>query len=257
MSRLQGLSRRLFWLACLTLILGGCVTSRTGGLPDPAAPADRVTAQLDLARGYLEQGNTERARTSLNKALQIDPRSVEAHVLLGVLNAAESEWGLAERDFKTALSISPKDPMALNNYGSFLYSRGRYEEAVHYLRILVQDPDYRARSQAYENLGLAELKINEVEAARDSFSRSLQLSFAQPIASLELAQISYDEGDIALASTHYDAFRTLAPQSSRSLCLGMKISQRKGDFDAMASYALALNNLFPNSPEVSECVVPR
>mgnify|MGYP001826709416 CR=1 FL=1 len=246
-----------FVLAAMLITLGGCVTESTGGLPDPAPPENRVSAQLDLARGYLEQGNTERARSSLNKALEIDSRSVEAHVLLGVLNAAESEWGVAEQHFKTALSIDSRDAMALNNYGSYLFSRGRFEEAVHYLSILVQDTDYRARSQAYENLGLAQLKVGEKTAAQESFSRALQLSYAQPQSSLELSQLAYDDGDITAAAGYYDTFRSLAQQSARSLCLGMKIAQAQRDSDRMASYALALNNLFPNSPEASECVVPR
>lgn len=245
------------FLAAVLITLGGCVTESTGGLPDPAPPASRVNAQLDLARGYLEQGNMERARTSLNKALEIDSRSVEAHVLLAVLNAAESEWGIAEQHFKTALSIDPKDAMALNNYGSFLFSRGRYEESVRYLSLLVQDTDYRARSQAYENLGLAQLKVNQKDAARESFNRALQLSFSQPQSSLELAQLAYEDGDIESAAGYYDAFRSLAQQSARSLCLGMKIAQVQRDSDRMASYALALNNLFPDSPEATECVVPR
>ncbi len=244
-------------LATLLITLAGCVTESTGGLPDPAPPENRVNAQLDLARGYLEQGNTERARTSLNKALEIDSRSVEAHVLLAVLNAAESEWGVAEQHFKTALSIDPKDAMALNNYGSYLFSRGRFEESVRYLSILVQDTDYRARSQAYENLGLAQLKVEQREAARESFNRALQLSFAQPQSSLELSQLAYEDGDIDAAARYYDTFRSLAQQSARSLCLGMKIAQAQRDSDRMASYALALNNLFPDSPEASECVVPR
>jgi len=246
-----------FSLVAVLITLVGCVTESTGGLPDPAPPASRVIAQLDLARGYLEQGNMERARSSLNKALEIDDRSVEAHVLLAVLNAAESEWGIAERHFKTALSIDPNDAMALNNYGSFLFSRGRYEESVRYLSLLVQNTDYRARSQAYENLGLAQLKVDEKEAARDSFNRALQLSFSQPQSSLELAQLAYDDGDIERAGGHFDAFRAQAQQNARSLCLGMKIAQAQRDSDRMASYALALHNLFPDSPEASECVVPR
>jgi type IV pilus assembly protein PilF len=246
-----------FSLVAVLITLVGCVTESTGGLPDPAPPASRVNAQLDLARGYLEQGNMERARSSLNKALEIDDRSVEAHVLLAVLNAAESEWGIAERHFKTALSIDPNDAMALNNYGSFLFSRGRYEESVRYLSLLVQNTDYRARSQAYENLGLAQLKVDEKEAARDSFNRALQLNFSQPQSSLELAQLAYDDGDIERAGGHFDAFRALAQQNARSLCLGMKIAQAQRDSDRMASYALALHNLFPDSPEASECVVPR
>lgn len=237
------------------LVLSGCVTESTGGLPKPATSPQRVQAQLDLARGYLEQGATDRARTALNKALKIDSKSVEAYVLLGVLNAAESDYGLAEKHFRTALSINPKDAMALNNYASFLYSRKRYDEAVRHLRVLVQDPGYRARSQAYENLGLAELKINDVQAAKESFTRALQLSFTQPISNLELARIAYDEGDIGTAAAHYDAFRAQAQQSASSLCLGMKIASRQGDSDRLASYAMAMNNLYPNARETRECVV--
>jgi type IV pilus assembly protein PilF len=241
----------------MLITLSGCVTESTGGLPDPAPPESRVDAQLDLARGYLEQGNMERARTSLNKALEIDSRSVEAHVLLAVLYAAESEWGLAEQHFRTALSLDPMDAMALNNYGSFLFSRGRYEESVQNLSKLVQNTDYRARSQAYENLGLAQLKVNDRDGAWESFNRALQLSFSQPQSSLELSELAYDDGDIQSAAGYYDNFRALAQQNSRSLCLGMKIAQAQQELDRMASYALALNNLFPDSPEATECVVPR
>ena len=241
----------------LTALLTGCVTEKTGGIPDPASAQTRLEAQLDLARGYLEQGNPERARNALNRAMEIDPRSVETHVLLGVLNATESNWEIAERHFRTALKIDSRDPMALNNYASFLHSRGRYGEAAGYLERLVEDAEYRARSQAYENLGLVQLQLNDLEAAKDSFLRALQLNFAQPQSSLELAQINYDEGDIAAAAAYYDGFRSQAQQTARSLCLGMKIAQQQGETDRMASYALALNNLFPDSPEARECTVPR
>jgi len=253
---LQDWRMRLLTGVLLAVFVSGCVTESTGG-PQVAPAENRVQAQIDLARGYLEQGNMERARTSLNKALEIDSRSVEAYVLLGVVNSAERDWGVAEKHFKTALSIDSRNAMALNNYGSFLYSRGRYDEAVRYLRLLVQDTGYRARSQAYENLGLAELKVNERAAARESFKRALQLSFSHPQSNLELAALAYEDGQVAQAASYYDAFRSMAPQTARSLCLGMKISQNQGDSDRMASYALALNNLFPDAPEASECIVPR
>jgi len=250
-------SSTLAVLLLLLLSLQGCVTESSGGLPDPAPASTRLRAQLDLARGYLEQGNLERARISLNKALEIDSRAVEPHVLLGVLNSAESENAIAEKHFKSALAIDPVNSQALNNYGSFLYSQQRYEEAVNRLRLLVKDTEYRARGQAYLNLGLAELKVGEVANARDSFNRSLQLNFAQPRASLELAQIAYDEGEYSIAREHYDGFRSQAPQNARTLCLGMKLANTNADTDRMASYALALGNLFPNSIEAEQCVVPK
>ena len=54
-------------LGVLLAALVGCVTETTG-VPQPADADSRVQAQLDLARGYLEQGNTERARTAQQSA---------------------------------------------------------------------------------------------------------------------------------------------------------------------------------------------
>lgn len=237
----------------LSALLGGCVTTTTG--PAPATDKQRVQARLDLARGYMEAGEYERARPALNRAITIDPRSVEAHVLLGVLNESENENALAEKHYRIALEIDPHDPQALNNYGSFLFSQGRYKDAVEKLRLVVENPNYRARSQAYENLGLAELKIGEVERAKEAFRRALRLNFAQARSSLELADLALVEGDYVAAQEYYDSFRLQARQTPRSLCLGMKLAAKQGDSDRMASYALALNNLFPDSPEAFNCVV--
>ena len=240
-------------LVVLLFTLQGCVTESSGGLPDPASVPIRVQAQLDLARAYLEQGNIDRARISLQSALEIDPRAVEAHTLLGVLYASESEYPLAEQHFKTALKIDPTNSQALNNCGSFLYARGRYQEAVTNLQLLVEDTDYRARGQAFENLGLAQIKIGDLAGAKVSFNRALQLNFAQPRASLELAQIAYDEGDYAIAGEYFDGFRSYARQTARTLCLGMKLAGTTGDTDQLASYSMALNNLFPDSNEAARC----
>ncbi len=239
------------------LLITGCVTESTGGMPGPAPDSERVRAQLDLARAYLENRHFERARLPLNKALAVDPRSVEAHILLAIVYEAESDSVLAEEHYKLALRYDAGNSQALNNYGSFLYGRERYREAVEVLRKLVLDADYRARSQAYENLGLAELKIGETERAKEAFLRSLRLKFSQPRSSLELADIAYAEGDFATARDFYDGFRTQARQTPRTLCLGMKLAQTDHNTDEMASYALALNNLFPESAEAKNCEVPK
>lgn len=248
---------RLGALAILwSVLLSGCVTETTGGLPEPAVAEKRVQAQLDLARGYLENRDYSRARAPLNRALEIDPRSVEGHVLMAVLLQGEGEMALAEQHYKLALRHEPNDSQALNNYASFLYRQQRYDEALGLLRELVKDTEYPARSQAYENLGLAELIAGDREAARQAFIRALNLNFAQPRSSLELARLSYSDGNFELAHEYYEAFRVRARQSPRSLCMGMKISEALGDSDQRASYALALQNLYPESAEAGGCEVP-
>jgi len=241
--------------ALLLVVLGlaGCVTTTTG--PEPASNDQRVNARLDLARGYMENGEIDRARPALLRALELNPRSPEANVLMGLLNESQNDYVLAERHYQLALEVEPDNSQALNNYGSFLFARGRYEEAVKVLRRLVEDTDYRARSQAYENLGLAELKIGEVDRAEEALKRAVRLNFAQTRSSLELAELSYSQGKFEAAQEFYDGFRTQARQSPRSLCLGMKLAAKAGNSDQVASYALALNNLFPDSPETANCQV--
>jgi type IV pilus assembly protein PilF len=245
----------LFKSALLLAVLGlaGCVTTTTG--PEPASTEARVTARLDLARGYMENGEFDRARPALIRALELNPRSPEANVLMGLLNESQNDYVLAERHYRLALEVESDNAQALNNYGSFLFGRERYEEAVKVLRKLVENTDYRARSQAYENLGLAELKIGEVSRAEDALKRAIRLNFAQTRSSLELAVLAYEQGNYEAAQGYYDGFRTQARQSPRSLCLGMKLAAKAGNSDQVSSYALALHNLFPDSPETANCQV--
>jgi len=243
-------------LAIVATVLGSltaCVTESTGGLPPPAPLEERVQAQLDLARGYLEQRDFVRAQPPLQKALEIDPRHVEAHVLIAVLFGVQSEKELAEFHYRTALRIDPDNAQALNNYGSFLYSQGRFADALQPLSRLVKDTTYRARSQAFENLGMAQLRLGQIDAAEASFERALDLNFRQPGAALELAEIAFARGDVELATARLLEFRSLARQNARSLCLNMKVAAHLEQQDLVASSALALKNLYPDVAD--QCLI--
>ena len=52
-------------LIAVTLVLGGRAIETTGAIREPALPADRVGAQLDLARSYLEALDYTRALQDL------------------------------------------------------------------------------------------------------------------------------------------------------------------------------------------------
>ena len=243
--------RGAHWARCLIalLMMSGCVTEQHGGMPEPAPNAERVQAQLDLARGYLEQRELERAKPPLARALEIDPRHVEALVLNAVLMNMQGEYKLAEQYYRAALRVEPDNAQALNNYGSFLYSRGRFTDALVPLQKLVKDTDYRGRSQAFENLGLAQLQVNDKQAAQESFRRALDLNFRQARASLELAQLAYEQGRYKEAAGRLLEYRTMARQNARSLCLGVKVGTVLGDSDQVASNLLALKNLFPEQAD--------
>ncbi len=239
----------------LTALLGlaGCVTTSTGGFQE--APKEvRLQAHLDLARGYLEHRNWSRAKVPIEQALAIEPHSAEAYTLMGVMYQGQKEPALAEKAYRRALRYDPDYAMALNNYGSFLYGQGRYQDALGPLRKLVRDPDYRERAHAYEVLGLTELRTGDREEARQAFEQALSFNTVLPRSCLELAQMAYDRNDYKTASQYYDMFRSRARQTPGSLCLGIRLARRSGDQDQLASYSLALKNLYPDSAEASRCL---
>jgi type IV pilus assembly protein PilF len=235
------------------VLLTGCVTETTG-TRSPAPREMQLRAQLDLARGYLEQREWARAREPLTRALEIDPRSAEAFTLMAVSYQGQREHELAEQYYRRALRVDPRNARALNNYGAFLFAEGRFREALEPLRTLVRDPSYPDRARAYESLGLTELQVGNSERAREAFERALSIDPQMPRSILELAAIAYGAGDLPRAGRHYDAFRATARQTSASLCLGLRLARAAGDDDQVASHELALRNLFPDSAEARACL---
>jgi type IV pilus assembly protein PilF len=238
-----------FASVALLIALASCVTVDDGKGPKVAAPEDRVQAQLDLARGYLEKREWGRARPALERALEIAPRSSEAHELMALLHQEEGEPKLAETEFKTALRHDPGNARALNNYGSFLYKIGRYADARTELTKATRDVAYSRRAQVYENLGATELKLGNVEAAEAAFQRALSLDSSLPRAPLEVAEMAYTRGKFEESQQYYDGYLKLARQTPRSLWLGIRLSRKFNNQDTLASYALLLKNLYPATEE--------
>ena len=236
------------WGTLAALLLAACVTTESGGAKAGTTP-QRLQAFLDLARGYLEQRDYVHARPPIEQALKVDPTSAEAHVLMARVNLAEGDKHLAEQQYKEALRHDPRNAMAQNNYGSFLFAEGKYKEAAAHLKVAAEDPKYTRRAQACENLGLTQLKLGATADAEQAFLRALMLNAAQPRSAFELAEIYFTAGDFVRSKQYFDSFNTMARPTSRSLWLGIRLSRVSGDQDQLASQALALKNLFPDSPE--------
>jgi len=242
------MTRRVAAIALFVLI-GGCVTTETGNGPKAGTQQQRLQAHLELARGYLAKSDYANARRPLENALKVDPSSAEAHVLMATVDVANGDKELADKQYRDALRYEPKNSMAQNNYGTFLFSEGRYKEAAQHLKAAANDTSYPRRAQAYENLGLTQLKLNEPADAEQSFLRALMMNKLQPRSAFELADLYFKAGDFPRAKQYFDQFNGMTQPTARSLWLGVRLSRVLGDQDQLASYALALKNLFPDSPE--------
>lgn len=240
-------------LLLLTLVLTGCVTTGKVNPMDTRHGREQARdAFVQLGLGYLKQGDTERAKVPLKKALDLDSSSADANAALALVFQAEGEAELSEQHFRKALSSRPGDARILNNYGGFLYERKRYKDAYAKFQEAAADSLYPERSRVFENLGMTALMLGNKDEARQLLDKALRLNRQQPRALLEMAELSYESQQYVPARDYYERFSQLSEQNARSLLLGTRLAKLFDDKNRAASYGLQLKRLYPGTPEYQQ-----
>lgn len=225
----------------------GCVTTVSGGTEADPEKAMRTYVQLGL--GYLRAGNRDSARLNFQKALEIDRRSPGANDGMALLYQLEAMDELAEDYFKKAIRADGDYSRARNNYGSFLYEEGRYQEAYEQFEKAAANLDYESRPIALLNLGRTALKLGKTDRAESTFRHALALDSQLTTAMVELAEIYFSQENYPEAKKYLDMYGQNTRHSPRSLWLGIRLERIFGNRDREASYAMALKSLHPYSQE--------
>ena len=232
------------------LLLSACVTETESVFTERPEPAEAMEQRVALARRYIGQGNWEDAKRNLQAALELDDRNAEIYEAFALVYQSTGEFELAEENFEKAIRLDPEFSRARNNFAAFLYSQERFEAAEQQLERVVKDTLYNARPQAFLNLGLCRLRLDDKSGAEEAFRRSLSMQPENSLALIEMSQLRLDAGDSRGASIYYGEYRKrVRQQSARGLWLGIRIARASADADAESSFALALRNLYPDSPE--------
>lgn len=140
----------------LALTLSACISEKR---------EYQSAAHVDLGTAMLSEGNSAGAIATLEKATKEDPRSWDAWNKLALAYLGRGAPELAEKAFKRALRLEPKNGELLNNYGYYLMTQRRYVEAVPAFDKASQDLTYRNPGLALNNLGYALLQLGRTEEA--------------------------------------------------------------------------------------------
>ncbi len=175
-------------------------------LPD-SAQSERVFGQY-----YIQKQDFDKARTRVQKALDLDRKDYENYLVLGDLFKAENRFDTAASWYGEGIRVNPGkadlynrllllnenpgyfkqhsgeidqllktivrlDPdfeyTALNNAAFVHQKNDNFEEAESFYRQSIQR--YPERIQAYTNLGYAYLEMNELEKSEQSFLKTIEL----------------------------------------------------------------------------------
>ena len=165
----------------------------------PASEAERLIAEGVAA---LERNDSAAAEKLFKQALSLNPKNSVAHTYLGVLADGANNLAEAQRHFEAAAAIDPSSPSVRNNLGAVLLKRGFTKQAA------------------------------------TQFEASLKVNQNQPSALINLAQIRFASGtpeDLNEARKLFEQAYALAPDSEIARGL-VVVALRLSDKTTAAKY---------------------
>jgi type IV pilus assembly protein PilF len=242
---------RQFVIVLLFLGLAGCATeSDNPPNLDPQKAHASAKAHTELAAAYYERSQYKIALDELAKAIHADSQYAPAYNVRGLVHMTLLENGEAEQDFRHSLEIDSANSDTHINYGWFLCQRGREKDAIGHFMIAAKDPLYPAPEKAYLDAGICSKMAGHIQDAETYLQRALLMRPELPEALVQLAEVSFINGDYAGAKSYLMRFeRTKTPLTAENLLLAVRIERGLGNRRAQAAYSAQLSRNFPDSRE--------
>jgi type IV pilus assembly protein PilF len=233
----------------LLMVLAGCVSTHSPHLSDSHAEADAAEDNTQLAWAYMQQGNLERAKDKLDRALKEDPTNANVHRVYALFYARINDQKRAEAEFREALRLAPGDPNQLNFYGVYLCGQHRVDEGITKMLQAANNPLYQTPEVAYTNMGVCLRTAHRDDEAQSAFRHAIAVRPDSAEATLQMAGLEVDHGHVLEARERVDRFVGQFTATPELLMLGLRASRTLGDARSAADYAKKLRTEFPNSDE--------
>jgi tetratricopeptide (TPR) repeat protein len=199
---------------------------------------DEPTGNQRLAAEYLRTGvelasheKLSEAAEEFVKALELDPRSAEAHYNLGLIRMKSADLGSAIKSFGLALQLNPHYTMAQLRLANSLTQLARDDEryvseAIEaYHQALTLDPN---EPEAHCNLGFLAMRRLDYRTATEEYEKTLSLDPKYPGTGLALCISVYKLGDFHRAdSLCRDVVKNEPASASAHHYLGLVMNKRE------------------------------
>lgn len=239
-------------IVAASLGVSACVTEVSGRQAPEANMQAAAQSNMQLGVGYLRQGNLQAAQEKLERAVEQNPKLVEAQLALGLVYERLDDPVEAEAAYKRGVQIAGDDPDALNAYAAFLCRvDGRRKDALKYFDQAAEIPlsqKFVNRAVIYTNAGVC-LKPVDLEGAEKYLRQALRTDPSYREALLQMADVSHQLQNNLQARAFLERYLAQGRPSAAILWLGVQIEESNGDTTAAAKYAKQLKQEFPASVE--------
>ncbi|GLQ32049.1 type IV pilus biogenesis/stability protein PilW [Litoribrevibacter albus] len=243
-------------LGLITLFSGCTVVETHSRFTEKKDLEKNLDFRVKAAFLHLQRGHTEPAKLKATEVLEIRPNHAPALAALALALEKEGEPGEAEKYYKQSIKSDPKYTRGKELYGVFLFSSGRFEEALSQFEKVVDDKLYENLAAANLNLGLCALRLKKIERAESAFEKSVVINPKQTKPYVHLARINYDRQDYRFATRYFRNYEknlgSVNNYTPRTLALGYRIQKGANRNELATRYVQLLEKLYPNSQEYAE-----
>lgn len=241
----------IIFLACVSV---ACVTTTKGGFSEKASPEKAAENFTKLGLAYLQQGNVNRARDRLRKALNIRPKYAQAHDAMGLLWQREGELDYSEESFLKAIKYDPKFNLARHHLGLLMMQKKEYKRADQLFLQVSQDRFYENRPQIFKDLAISAYEQKKLKKSVGYYRTALRLVPYDATALVNISTLLFELKSYKEANKYFKRLQRMVKDkatkhTAHSLWLGIRLSILLNEPRTTRSLALKLEKSFPKSKE--------
>lgn len=240
------------------LLLDGQYLMAQGNLPAAVAKYEKLTHDYpkadvplyNLAMAYKAQKETSKAMASLNQALAVNPRFVEAALELAQMKISAGDYNSAVISLRALLKQRPQFAPAQIMMAEAYQGQGKFDDAAGVYQGL--EKAYPTNVQIPLLLGNLFQQENHNGEAREQFSKALSLTPTYLPALEKLVDLDLQEQRYSTALDRVQNYMAKNPKVSEASLLSAKIYLAQGDLKQAAS---VLDKLIAAQPESIQAYV--
>lgn len=173
---------------------------------------------------FLENGEADHTEW-----VEVSPRTTEP-------KPTSKEGSVAVAD----LTVPPEARKELDA-GNELFGQQKWQDAAqHYEKAIGIYPKY---AMAYNNLGSARMKLNDVPGAKDAYQHAVAINDKYAGAWMKLARIAYDDHDLPTAESDLQKALATDPRNVQALSTLAQTEMQLGKYELSEQYVQQANGL--------------
>lgn len=198
-----------------------------------------------LTLGILQQKNNQAdAENSFKKAIELDPKSASAQLMLGSYYQARGRWSDAEPLFRSAITSDPSNPGARGAMARLYLAEGKKDQAIDFLR--QAKADFPDNSTGYRLLGDFYFAVDDMDQATAEYGSLLQQHSKDLQVKRNYVQLLILKKRVGEAGKLNDEILAANPKDTDALVNRGQIQLQSGDLNAASS---TLQAALQNDPD--------